>query len=106
MCSSSERVPRGWGQSAAYRRQTSGKQNSACFYKAIENETEDGRLHVTGEYHCALTSAELHPLQKGGHKGTEWLSVKRHLMETFWLAEVIVEDMNCGGLWKRQMEDD
>lgn len=82
------------------------------FIQATENETEDGRLRVTGESHCALTSAELHPLQKGGQKGTgvlqgtEWLSVKRHLMATFWLAEVIVEDMNCGGLWKRQMEDD
>lgn len=26
--------------------------------------------------------------------GMEWLSVKRHLMTIFWLAEVIEEDMN------------
>lgn len=43
----------------------------------------------------------------GALQGAEWLSVKRHLLATFWLAEEeIVEDMNCGGLWKRQMEDD
>lgn len=75
------------------------------FKKAIESETEDDHCLVTEGYHCASTSAVLHSLQEEhrtrnnaekGQQGTDWLSVKRHLMTTFWLAEeAIEEDMNA-----------
>lgn len=34
---------------------------------AIENETEDDHLHITGEYYCGSTSAVLRPPQ-GEHR--------------------------------------
>lgn len=74
--------------------------------KAIENETEDDH-RVSGEYHCASTSAVLHPLPEEhrtrnkaerGQQGVAWYGMSASEKTPYhnFLAgkEVIEEDMN------------